>query len=225
MRAIRAFLSGLNGNMRKQRLERELAEEFESHLAMQIADNLRAGMSPEQARREALLKSGGLKHPRRTAGTAAGFPSSRRFSGTSPIPCAKCAGAPVLRQWLSSRWHWASAPTQAMFSIVHAALLKPLPFRDPERLVLARCTIGGVINPYVSTPDYYDYREQANDFEGFSAVLHPRRRRRFWEMPARSAPLPWSLRTICSRHWASLPQPGVGSRRRRAGPERRTWSW
>jgi hypothetical protein len=37
--------------------------------------------------------------------------------------------------------------------------------------VLARCTIGGAINPYVPTPDYYDYREQASDFEGFSAVL------------------------------------------------------
>jgi putative ABC transport system permease protein len=59
----------------------------------------------------------------------------------------------------------------AMFSIIRAVLLKPLPFRDPARLVLARCTMGGALNPMVSAPDYYDYREQANDFEGFSAVL------------------------------------------------------
>ena len=59
----------------------------------------------------------------------------------------------------------------AMFSIIHGVLLKPLPFRDPARLVLARCTFGDAINPLVSAPDYYDYREQANDFEGFSAVF------------------------------------------------------
>ena len=61
MRTIRAFLSRLNASLHKQRTERELAEEFESHLGMQIADNLRSGMSPAQARREALLKSGGLE--------------------------------------------------------------------------------------------------------------------------------------------------------------------
>ena len=54
MRVTRAFLSRLNGSLRTQHLERELAEEFESHLAMQIADNLRAGMSPEQGARPQL---------------------------------------------------------------------------------------------------------------------------------------------------------------------------
>ena len=98
MRAIRAFLFRLGNLLDKGRTERELAEEFESHLAMQIADNLRAGMSPEQARREALLKSGGLRNfqgklPRPPRASC----SARRFSGTSPTPCAKCGGAPAFR--------------------------------------------------------------------------------------------------------------------------------
>jgi len=59
----------------------------------------------------------------------------------------------------------------AMFSIIHTALLKPLPFQDPGRLVLACATFGGTLNPFVSAPDYYDYREQSDSFEGFSAVL------------------------------------------------------
>ncbi len=59
----------------------------------------------------------------------------------------------------------------AMFSTIYATLLKPLPYRDPSRLVLGRCTFNGVINPYVSAPDYYDYRAQADRFEGFSAVF------------------------------------------------------
>ncbi len=59
----------------------------------------------------------------------------------------------------------------AMFSVIHSVLLKPLPFRDPGRLVLAVCTFGGTPNPFVSAPDYYDYRAQTDSFEGFSAVL------------------------------------------------------
>jgi putative ABC transport system permease protein len=59
----------------------------------------------------------------------------------------------------------------AMFSIIHTVLLKPLPFQDPGRLVLASTTFGGTTNPWSSAPDYYDYREQTDCFEGFSAVL------------------------------------------------------
>jgi predicted permease len=59
----------------------------------------------------------------------------------------------------------------AMFSIIHAALLKPLPFRDPGRLVFASATFGGAPNPMASAPDYFDYREQADGFEALSAIL------------------------------------------------------
>jgi putative ABC transport system permease protein len=59
----------------------------------------------------------------------------------------------------------------AMFSIIHQRLLRPLPYEEPSRLVLARCTFGGRINPMVSAPDYYDYRDQADKLQGFSAVL------------------------------------------------------
>ena len=61
MRAVRAFLSRLTGLWDKGRKDREMVEELESHLAMQIEDNLGLGMTPSQARRVALLKSGGLE--------------------------------------------------------------------------------------------------------------------------------------------------------------------
>jgi putative ABC transport system permease protein len=61
--------------------------------------------------------------------------------------------------------------TTAMFSIVYAKLLKPLAFGDPGRLVLGRATFDHRLNPVASAPDYYDYREQSNCFDGLSAVL------------------------------------------------------
>src|SRR5262245_65488971 len=60
IRQLRGWLMRLFGLFGRARREREVAEELESHLAMHIEDNLRAGMSPEEARRVALVKLGGV---------------------------------------------------------------------------------------------------------------------------------------------------------------------
>src|SRR5262245_49540970 len=59
-----AFWARLTGLFRKNWREQEMAQEFESHLEMHIDDNIRAGMSPEQARRAALVKFGGMEAAR-----------------------------------------------------------------------------------------------------------------------------------------------------------------
>src|SRR5215813_9857915 len=60
IRQLRGWLIRLFGLFHRKRREREFAAELESHLAMHIEDNLRAGMSPEEARRVALTKLGGV---------------------------------------------------------------------------------------------------------------------------------------------------------------------
>jgi putative ABC transport system permease protein len=60
MSTVRSWLARLGGLFDKERRDRELAEELESHVQMHIDDNLRSGMAPEEARRQALLKLGGI---------------------------------------------------------------------------------------------------------------------------------------------------------------------
>src|SRR5262249_37666076 len=60
IRQIRGRMARLFEMLNRGRREREFAEELESHLAMHIEDNLRAGMTPEEARRLALFKLGGV---------------------------------------------------------------------------------------------------------------------------------------------------------------------
>jgi hypothetical protein len=60
LRHLRGWLMRLLGLFNRALREREFAEELESHLALHIEDNLRAGMSPEEARRRALVKLGGV---------------------------------------------------------------------------------------------------------------------------------------------------------------------
>jgi hypothetical protein len=61
MRKLRALLVRLGGLFGTARLEREWDAEFESHLQLHIDDNMRSGMSAEAARREALVKFGGIE--------------------------------------------------------------------------------------------------------------------------------------------------------------------
>ena len=60
IRQLRSWLLRLFGLLHRKQREREFAAELESHLAFHIEDNLRAGMSPEEAQRIAIIKLGGV---------------------------------------------------------------------------------------------------------------------------------------------------------------------
>ncbi|HYU22180.1 MAG TPA: permease prefix domain 1-containing protein, partial [Candidatus Dormibacteraeota bacterium] len=63
----------------KERGDRDLAAEMESHLQMHIEDNLRAGMSPAEARRQALMKLGGVEQTKEIYGDRRGLPLLETF--------------------------------------------------------------------------------------------------------------------------------------------------
>src|SRR5262245_19376546 len=60
MRRARALLLRLAAVVSPSRRDQDLARELESHLQMHVDDNMRAGMSPEEARRRALIQLGGV---------------------------------------------------------------------------------------------------------------------------------------------------------------------
>jgi hypothetical protein len=74
MRWLRGWLLRLGGLFWRERRERELAAEMESHLQMHIEDNLRAGMSAAEARREALMKLGGVEQTKEIYRERRGLP-------------------------------------------------------------------------------------------------------------------------------------------------------
>jgi len=57
----------------------------------------------------------------------------------------------------------------AMFSVIDVALIRPLPYPEPDRLVLARTTFEGSVRQWVSALDYWDYRDLATSFEQLAA--------------------------------------------------------
>src|SRR5580704_18828416 len=74
MRRLRALLLRLGGLFGKEPCERELADEMESHVQLHIDDNLRRGMPPAEARREAIMKLGGIEQTKETYRERRGLP-------------------------------------------------------------------------------------------------------------------------------------------------------
>ncbi len=100
---------------------------------MQIEDNLRSGMTPEEARRAALLKLGGVEQTKqayRERGTVPFFESVWQDLRFALRQLVKNPGFAFTAIFVLALGMGASI---AIFAFVDAALLKPLPYRDPTR--------------------------------------------------------------------------------------------
>ena len=74
MSILRAWFVRLGGLFTNRRRDLELEDELESHVRMHVDDNLHKGMSPEEARRQALLKLGGVEQAKERYRDRRGIP-------------------------------------------------------------------------------------------------------------------------------------------------------
>src|SRR5260370_42102701 len=74
MRQLRTWCLRFAGLVHKEQRDCDLAEELESHLQMHIEDNLRSGMNPAAARRQALIKLGGIEQAKENYRDRRGIP-------------------------------------------------------------------------------------------------------------------------------------------------------
>jgi putative ABC transport system permease protein len=158
----------------RKRSDAELQNEIEAFLSEETADNVARGMSPDEARRQARIKLGNplkvreslwtqnsplllphvghdLKYAFRTLSRAPGF------SIIAIVVVALCIGAAT-----------------SLFTVVRSVLLRPLPFRDPARLVMVYEHFRGGEFSYhpVAPADFYDWRSKTHGFEDM-AIMRP----------------------------------------------------
>ena len=164
MGTIRALLSRLNGSLNKQRRERELAEEFESHLAMQIEDNLRAGISPEQARREALLKSGGLETSTESCRDRRGLPLIETIARDFAYAMRQVRKSPGFAAVVVLTLALGIGANTAVFSLLYGVLLRPPPYPAQGRLVFIQESSKEAPSTSVNYPNFVIWREQQRSF-------------------------------------------------------------
>ena len=132
---LRQAFSRLRSFFRKDSLDQELSDEMASHLDLAIEENMRRGMTQPEARRQALVRFGGIQQMSEQHREERGLPwldvlgQDLRFALRTMQRDRGFAIIAVLILGLGI------GANVAVFSVVNTILLRPLPFHDPERLV------------------------------------------------------------------------------------------
>ena len=134
MRMLKRFLKRLRSWATTRQSEDRLREEIEDHLAHQTADNVRAGLSPAEARRQAALKFGAVEAMKETYREQRGFPVLEQLIHDSRHALRRLRMAPAFTISTVLTLALGIGATTSIFTLVHAVLLKSLPVANPEEL-------------------------------------------------------------------------------------------
>jgi predicted permease len=175
MRQLRAWMVRLAGLFSKERQELEFAAEMESHLQMHMEDNLRAGMSPEQARREALIRLGGVERTKEEYRERRGLPVLETLMQDLRYGARMLRRSPGFSAVAVLSLALGIGANTTIFTVVNAILLNPLPVRDASRLVeldtvdaKTMVTQANTTKLGMSFPNFQDYQRQNEVLTGLA---------------------------------------------------------
>jgi predicted permease len=153
-----------------------LRAEIEEHLTLQTAENRRAGLSPAQARREAVLKFGAVEAMKESYRDQRGLPFAETLIRDLRLALRRLRMAPAFTAATMLTLALGIGATTSIFTLAHAVLLKSLPVARPDELYRvgkeARCCY---LNGYSQDKEFslvsYDlYKYLRDNTQGFSEL-------------------------------------------------------
>jgi predicted permease len=148
----------------RRQSESGFADELESHLQMNIDDNLRAGMTPVEARRQAMLRLGGVERTKQAYRERGTLPLVENVVGDVRFAVRQLVKHPGFAATAIVVLALGIGVSVAIFGFVDAALLQPLPYLNPGRLMSVN--ESNVEKPHwpLSYPDYLDWQRLNKSF-------------------------------------------------------------
>jgi predicted permease len=168
MRGMREGWRRLRSLTRTDGIERGLDEEIRFHIERQTDKNLRAGMAPDEARRQAHIRFGGVEHVKEHTRDEFRPVLIQDSLLDLRYACRSLRRAPVFTLVAALTLALGIGATTAVFTVVHGVLIKPLPFRDSDALVSLKHTSKDVNGgpPYgLSLSLFLSYAQENRSFE------------------------------------------------------------
>jgi putative ABC transport system permease protein len=151
-----------------QKADEELDEELRDHIELKTEQYISQGMTPQQARRAALLEMGGIEKRKEECRDARGVHFLETFAQDLRYGVRMLRKSPGFAAIAIVTLALGIGANTAIFSYVNAWLIKPLPFPQADRLMvlLSHDTKKGwTSNGVTSSADYFDYEKQNSSFE------------------------------------------------------------
>jgi putative ABC transport system permease protein len=204
-RSLRSALIRLLALSRGHRRDADLADELGSHLQFHIDANVQAGMTPDEARRSALAAAGGLVQATEAYRDRLALPLVETTMLDLQYAFRMLRKTPGFSAVAIATLALGIGANTAIFSVINAVLIEPLPFRDPSRLVvLWEENARRPGRPNVVAPaNYIRWRERASSFENMSAFTGTR-----MNLTGAGAPLELAVHVVSAGFFETL---GLGA--------------
>jgi putative ABC transport system permease protein len=166
---IREYCQRLLGFLRGRRPDHDLDAEFAADFEIAVEENLRSGMTPAEARRAAAVRFGSLTSAREQVGNQRGLPGLESLFRDLAYGLRGMRKNPALTGVVVLTLALGIGANTALFSLVEAVLLRPLPVRDPQSLYFVVNAGARGENGAPPYPCFEMFRDRAQSFEAMAA--------------------------------------------------------
>jgi putative ABC transport system permease protein len=165
---IRTLLSRIAALFGKRKRDDDLDEELHAHIDFAVEENLKRGMSPDEARTAALRKFGGVTQTRENYRVQRGLPALEMLARDIRFGLRQLHKSPGFTWTAILTLALGIGATAAMFSVIDAVVLRPLPYRDVDRIVSIQTSSPSDYVQPASWPGYLDMRGLNTTFEALA---------------------------------------------------------
>jgi predicted permease len=167
MRKLRALWMRLSGLLHKAEGDDDLEAELASHVAMHIEDGIRAGLPPEEARRQALIRLGGVEQTRQAYRERRGLPWLETLVLDLAYSLRRLVRRPATTIIAVLSIGLGLGANATIFSMVSRFVLRSAPVGDPSTLLALQRRGQNAL----SWPLFNDLREQVKSFSGVAGYF------------------------------------------------------